>query len=72
MSDNAFNRVDEGLADLRRVLQRIHEDIQVIKHDFEEFRNLGQDRTISRTFKPTSYDSSLKNGEPYDESTGGK
>ena len=72
MSDNAFNRVDEGLADLRRVLQRIHEDIQVIKHDFEEFRNLGQDRTISRTFKPTSYDSSLKNRDSYDESTGGK
>jgi len=72
MSDNVFIRIDEGLADLRRVLERIHEDIQVIKHDFEEFRNLGQDRTICRTFKPTAYDSSLKNGDSYDESTGGK
>ena len=72
MSDNVLNRIDEGLADLRHVLERVHEDIQVIKHDFEEFRNLGQDRTISRTFKPTSYDSSLKNGDSYDESTGDK
>ena len=69
MSDNVLNRVDEGLADLRRVLERVHEDIQVIKHDFEEFRNLGQDRTISRTFKPTSHDPSLENGKSHDEST---
>ena len=72
MSDNVFNRIDEGLADIRRVLERVHEDIQVIKHDFEEFRNLGLNRTISRTFKPTFNDSSLKNGEFYDESTGGR
>ena len=69
MSDNILVRIEEGQANVLRILERVHADIQVIKHDFEEFRNLGQNRTISRTFKPTSPDSSLKNEESHDEST---
>ena len=69
MSDNILVRIDEGQANILRILERVHADIQVIKHDFEEFRNLGQNRTISLTFKPTAHDSVLKNEESHDEST---
>ena len=69
MPDNILIRSDEGLADVRRILARVHADIQVVKHDIEEFRNLGQNKTLHRTFKATSYDSSLKSGESH-ESTG--
>ncbi len=66
MSDNILIKIDDGLTDVRRMLERVHADLQVVKHDIEEFRNLGQNRTIRRTFKPTSYDSSLKSGESHE------
>ena len=52
MSDNILVRIEEGQANVLRILERVHADIQVIKHDFEEFRNLEQDRTISQTSSP--------------------
>ena len=66
MSDNILIRIDEGLADVRRMLARVHADLQVVKHDVEEFRNLGQNRTTRRTFELTSDDSSLKSGESHE------
>ena len=66
MSDNILIRIEDGLADGRRMLEHVHADLRVVKHDIEEFRNLGQNRTIRRTFKPTSHDSSLKSGESHE------
>ena len=65
MSDNILIRIEEGLADVRRMLARVHADLQVVKHDVEEVRNVGQNRTIGRTFN-MSYDSSLKSGESHE------
>ncbi len=69
MPDNILIRIDEALVDVRRMLARVHADIQVVRHDIEQLRNVGQNKTLHRTFKPTSYDSSLKSGESH-ESTG--
>ena len=66
MSDNILIRIEDGLADVRRRLALVQADLRVVKHDVEEFRNLGLNRTIRRTFKPTSYDSSLKSGESHE------
>ena len=46
MPDNILIRIEEGLADVRRMLARVHADIQVVKHDIERFRNLGQNKTL--------------------------
>ena len=62
MSDNILIRIDEGLADVQRMLARVHPDLQVVKHDIKEFRNLRLNRTIRRTVELTSDDSSLKSG----------
>ena len=66
MSDNILIRIEDGLADVRRMLERVHADLQLVKHEIEEFRNLGLNRTIRRTFKPTSHDSSLRIGESHE------
>ena len=66
MSDNILIRIDEGLADVQRMLARVHADLQVVKHDIKEFRNLRLNRTIRRTVELTSDDSSLKSGESHE------
>ena len=53
-SDNVLSRIDEGLADVRRMLARVHADPQTVKHDVAEFRELGLIRTIQRTSEPIS------------------
>ena len=63
MSDNILIRIEEGQADVLRMLARVHEDLQGVKNDIAEFRNLGLNRTIRRTFESTPDDSSLKSGE---------
>ena len=63
MSDNILIRIDEGLTDVQRMLARVHADLQVVKHDVAEFRNLGLNRTIRRISEPTPDDLSLKSGE---------
>ena len=63
MPDNILVRIEEGQANVLRILERVHADLQVVKHDVAEFRTLGLNRTIRRTFKPTSDDSLLKSGE---------
>ncbi len=66
MSADILIRIEDGLADVRRMLARVHADLQVVKHDVEEFRNFGQNRTIRRTGGLTSDDSSLKGGESHE------
>ena len=63
MSDNILIRIEEGQADVLCMLARVHEDLQGIKNDIAEFRNLGLNRTIRQTFEPTPDASSLKSGE---------
>ena len=63
MSDNILIRIDDELADVRRMLERVHADLQVVKHDVAEFRNLGLNRTIRRISELSSDDLSLKSEE---------
>ena len=63
MSDNILIRIDDELADVRRMLERVHADLQVVKHDVAEFRNLGLNRTIRRISELSSDDVSLKSEE---------
>ena len=63
MSDNILIRIEEAQADVLRMLARVHEDLQVVKYDVAEFRNLGLNRTIRRISELTPDDSLLKSGE---------
>ena len=62
MSDNILIRIEQGQADVLRMLERVHADLQVVMHDVVEFRTLGLNRTIRRTSELTPDDSSLKSG----------
>jgi hypothetical protein len=39
-SDNILISIAKGLADVRRMLANIHADLQVLKRDFHEFKEL--------------------------------
>ena len=66
MSDNILVRIEDGLADVRHMLAGVHADLQAVKHDSNEFRNLGLDRAIRRTVDLASDDASLKSGESHE------
>ena len=66
MSDNILVRIEDGLADVRHMLARVHADLQAVKHDIKECRNLGLDRVIRRTVDLASDDASLKSGESHE------
>ena len=63
MSDNILVRIEEGQANVLRILERVYADLQVVKHDVAEFRNLGLNRTIRRISELMPDDSLLKSGE---------
>lgn len=66
MSDNILVRIEDGLADVRHMLAGVHADLQAVKHDIKEFRNLGLDRAIRRTVDLASDDASLKSDEAHE------
>ena len=66
MSDNILVRIEDGLADVRHMRAGVHADLQAVKHDIEEFRNLGLDRAVRRTVDLASDDASLKSGETHE------
>ena len=66
MSDNILVRIEDGLAEVRHMLAGVHADLQAVKHDINEFRNLGLDRAIRRTVDLASDDASLKSGESHE------
>ena len=66
MSDNIVIRIEEGLGDVRHMLAGVHADLQAVKHDIEEFRNLGLDRAIRQTVDLASDDASLTSDEAHE------